>query len=70
MSTKTSIMYTKDHEHWYIDSAEDDVMTLIFSKDNARLVGNNGSAIIVEVEPDTDMYNKLWKLKYAGGLND
>ena len=63
MSTKASIMYTKDHEHWYIDSSDNDIMTLVLSKENAKIVENDDFIIAIEVKPDTDIYNKLFILR-------
>ena len=64
MSTKTSILLTNDHEHWYHDCSEmlsnepyRDAIVLEFDKKNIRIdVNDEDDLIITLINPDSKIY--------------
>lgn len=65
MSTKSTIILTKDNEHWYSDCSEQltekkDAITLEFSKRNVRVDFNDDEDIVITVtNPDCEIYQIL-----------
>ena len=60
MSTKSTILLTKDNEHWYRDGTE---ITLEFSKRNVWVDLNDDEDIIITVtNPDCKIYEVLGDL--------
>ena len=55
MSTKQSILLTKDNEHWYYDGADD---TFYIEFEPKHLIGNE-----LVVRCNTDLYRELRKLQ-------
>lgn len=64
MSTKSTILLTRDNEHWYHDCSESlsddpysDAIVLEFSKDNIRIDVNDYNFLILTIiNPDCDIY--------------
>ena len=57
MSTKSTILLTKDNEHWYRDGTE---ITLELSKRNVHVDLNDDEEIIITVtNPDSEIYKVL-----------
>jgi hypothetical protein len=68
MSTKASILLTRENEHWYEDCAEplndgNDAITLEFDKSNIRIDCNDKDDLIFTIiNPDCDMYKVIKSL--------
>ena len=69
MSTKSSIILTKDNEHWYEDCSEHlsenkDAIVLEFDKKNIRIdVNDEYDLVITLINPDSEIYDLISKLK-------
>lgn len=67
MSTKASIILTKDNEHWYTDCEEPisykpylEAITLEFSKKNVRVDINDDEDLVITVtNPNSEIYKLL-----------
>jgi len=58
----STILLTKDCEHWYKDSSEN-VITLEFSKENIRIDLNDDQDLVISiVNPNCEIYDVLSKL--------
>lgn len=65
MSTKSTILLTKDNEHWYRDGTE---ITLELSKRNVHVDLNDDEEIIITVtNPNSEIYQVLADLNNVSG---
>lgn len=72
MSSKSSILLTKDNEHWYSDSSERlekldgtivDAITLEFSKENIRIdINDQEDLVFTLVNPNAEVFEFLSQL--------
>src|SRR5690606_19488723 len=79
MSSRSTILLTRDGEHWYNDCSEPltgidekpykNVITLEFSKKNIRIdLNDNEDLVISIINPNCEIYDVLSKLaKYLRG---
>lgn len=69
MSSKRTILLTKESEHWYHDcleplNDEKDVITLEFDKNNIRVDLNDEDDLVISVtNPNSDLYGIISNLK-------
>lgn len=77
MSTKASLFLTDDNEHCYEETAEPHydgniydpknfkgyTIVLEMSKKNIRIVDNNEDDLIIEIDPGSELYRFIMKMK-------
>lgn len=62
MSTKGSILLTKDNEHWYYDYSDDSI-TLEISRDNIQADYSDTEDIIIEIKEGCDLWKYLEEMQ-------
>ncbi len=62
MSTKSTLFYTTDNEHAYVDSLENTIV-IEMDKRNIKILSNDDEELIVEIAPGSQLYEHLLKTK-------
>lgn len=62
MSTKSSILLTKDNEHWYYECTDESI-TIEISKENIQADYSDKQDLVIEIKPNCDLWRYLMEIR-------
>lgn len=77
MSTKSTIFLTNDNEHCYDDCSQphkdkdgnwNNTITVEFDKKNIRVIANDQSDLIIEIDPGSELYEIFNSIRFNKDL--
>ena len=63
MSTKSTILFSNDNEHWYHDCSDDSIV-LEFDKKNFTVLIDDVDDFVIEVPNGRDLWEEIMKLNH------